>query len=90
MKKSYEVVLNNLKNEDKSWLFGKESKIVVNSLKYSTNSKKFILDCKLLIKDPQLLVESYPDGIIYLAQESWKIMGFEQDLDVISTLELID
>ncbi len=42
------------------------------------------------MKDINLLEDSFPDGIVYLALESWKIMGFNQELDVISTVDLIN
>ena len=57
MKKAFEVLVNNLKKDEKNLLFGENSKIVVNNLRYSTNSKKFFLDCKVLVKDPELLKE---------------------------------
>lgn len=90
MKKSFEKVINNLNNYEKKLLFGEGCEIVVNNIKYSTNTKKFVLDCKLLVKDINLLEDSFPDGIVYLALESWKIMGFNQELDVISTVDLIN
>jgi hypothetical protein len=90
VKKSFEKVINNFNNEEKNLLFGSDCKIVVNYLKYSTNSKKFVLDCKLLIKNPELLDNTFPEGVIYLANESWKIMGFNQDLDVIVTTDLLN
>ena len=89
MKKSFEKVINNLNNYEKKLLFGEGCEIVVNNIKYSTNTKKFVLDCKLLVKDINLLEGSFPDGIVYLALESWKIMGFNQELDVISSVDLV-
>lgn len=90
MKKSFEKIINNFNNEEKKLLFGEDCKIVVNHIKYSTNTKKFVLDCKLLIGDINLLEGSFPDGVIYLALESWKIMGFNQELNVISSVDLLD
>lgn len=90
MKKSFEKVINNFSSDEKKLLFGEDCRIVVNNLKYSTNTKKFVLDCSLLVKDINPVIESYPAGIYYLASESWKIMGFQQDLDIITSLDLLD
>ena len=76
--------------DEKNLLFGENSKIVVNNLRYSTNSKKFFLDCKVLVKDPELLKEAYPDGLNYLIEKSWSMMGFEQQLDIISSFDVFD
>lgn len=90
MKKAFEVLINNLKKEEKNLLFGEGSKIVVNNLRYSTNTKKFFLDCKILVNNPELLNESYPDGLNYLIEKSWSMMGFEQQLDIISSFDVFD
>ena len=90
MKKAFEILINNLKKDEKNLLFGENSKIVVNNLRYSTNSKKFFLDCKVLVKDPELLKEAYPDGLNYLIEKSWSMMGFEQQLDIISSFDVFD
>jgi hypothetical protein len=90
MKKSFEKVINNFNNQEKKLLFGEDCRILVNNIKYSTNTKRFILDCKLFIKDVELLKDAFPDGVVYLANESWKLMGFSQELDVISSVDLIN
>jgi hypothetical protein len=89
MKRSFEKVINQLNEPEKILLFGEDSKIKVNYIFYSTNKKKYVIDCKLFLNDPKLLTNAYPDGLYYLISDSWKFMGFNEGVEVISAVDLL-
>jgi hypothetical protein len=88
MKKAFEFFINNILRNDLDLLFGVDSIIVVNFIRYSTNNKSFTVDCKLLTTDPELCKESFPDGMNHLVIESWKYMGYSENINLTSTIDL--
>ena len=48
-----------------------------------------MIDCKLFLNDPKLLTNAYPDGLYYLISDSWKFMGFNEGVEVISAVDLL-
>ena len=89
MKRSFEKVINKLNEPEKALLFGEDSKIKINNIFYSTNKKKYVIDCKLFLNNPKLLTNAYPDGLYYLISDSWKFMGFNEGVEVISAVDLL-
>jgi hypothetical protein len=89
MKKCLEVLLNKVFKKDLELLFGDGSRVTVNYVKYSTNNGTFIIDCKLFIQDIELSSEVYPDGLIMLAEESWKYMGFTQEISIVHSIDVL-
>ena len=88
MKKSFESLINNLSKDELELLFGVGSKIIINSIKYSTNNKCFTIDCKLLTTNPELCIDTFPDGLNHLALESWEYVGYNEKINLLSTLDL--
>jgi hypothetical protein len=88
MKKCFEFFINHILRNEIDLLFGTDSVIVVNFIKYSTNNKSFTIDCKLLTTDPELCKESFPDGMNLLVMESWKYMGYKENINLTSTIDL--
>ena len=88
MKKCFEFFINNMLRNDIDPLFGVDSVIVVNFIKYSTNNKSFTIDCKLLTTDPDTCLETYPVGLDLLVTESWKWMGISEKINLTSTIDL--
>ena len=88
MKKAFEFFINNVLRDDLDLLFGIDSTIVVNFIRYSTNNKCFTVDCKLLTTDPELCKESFPDGLNHLVIESWKYMGRKENINLTSSIDL--
>lgn len=89
MKKCLEVLLNKIFKKDLELLFGNGSIIHVNSCKYSTNNLTFVIDCKILVSDVKLTEKVYPDGLIILVEDSWKYMGFDEKISVITSIDLL-
>jgi hypothetical protein len=88
MKKAFEYFLNKLLKREIDLLFGVDSTIVVNYIKYSTNNKSLIIDCKLLTTDPQMCIETYPVGLESLVLESWNWVGYEEKIILTHSIDL--
>jgi len=88
MKKAFEYFLNKLLKREIDLLFGENSTIVVNYIKYSTNNKSLTIDCKLLTTDPEMCVETYPVGLESLVLESWGWMGYQENIVLTHTIDL--
>jgi hypothetical protein len=88
MKKCFEFFINHILRNEIDLLFGTDSVIVVNFIKYSTNNKSFTIDCKLLTTDPELCKESFPDGMNLLVIEGWKYMGYKENINLTSSIDL--
>jgi hypothetical protein len=88
MKKAFEYFLNKLLKREIDLLFGADSTIVVNYIKYSTNNKSLTIDCKLLTTDPEMCVETYPVGLESLVLESWGWMGYQENIVLTHSIDL--
>ena len=88
MKKAFEYYLNKLLKKEIDQLFGEDSTIVVNYIKYSTNTKGLTIDCKLLTTDPEICQQTYPVGLECLVMEIWKFMGYNENIALTHTIDL--
>jgi len=88
MKKAFEYFLNKLLKREIDLLFGEDSTIVVNYIKYSTNNKSLTIDCKLLTTDPEMCIETYPLGLESLVMESWNWMGYQENITLTHSIDL--
>lgn len=88
MKKAFEYFLNKLLKKEIDLLFGVDSAIVVNYIKYSTNNKSLTIDCKLLTTDPEMCIETYPLGLESLVMESWNWMGYQENITLTHSIDL--
>ena len=88
MKRCIEILLNKVFNQDLELLFGKGSYVIVNYCKYSTNNLSFVVDCKVLVSDIDLSKDVYPDGLTLLVEESWKFIGFNEKISVITSIDI--
>jgi hypothetical protein len=88
MKKAFEYFLNKLLKREIDLLFGENSTIVVNYIKYSTNNKSLTIDCKLLTTDPEMCIETYPLGLESLVMESWNWMGYQENITLTHSIDL--
>ena len=88
MKKTFEFFLNKMLKKEIDQLFGTDSTIVVNFIKYSTNNKSLTIDCKLLTTDPEICVETYPVGLELLVINSWNWMGCKENINLTHSIDL--
>jgi hypothetical protein len=71
-------------------LFGNNSKVVVKTFNYSTNKKSYVVHCNLLVDEPTNdLYTTYPNGLEFLIDWCWKIIGMTENLIKITSIELL-
>jgi hypothetical protein len=90
MKKALELLLNKVFKKDLEVLYGEGCYVIINKIHFSEYQKKYMIDCKLMIpKDNVLeeLNETYPDGLNYLMNESWKFMVIPENTQLMSTID---
>lgn len=56
-------------------LYGQNSEVEINEVRYITNTKEYLIDCTLKVSDINLFMESQTDGLKFLFEESWKYTG---------------
>jgi hypothetical protein len=84
-----EILLNKVFKSDLELLFGKGSYVIINYCKYSTNNLSFVIDCKVLVSDIELSKDVYPSGLILLVEESWKYVGYDFKISVITSIDIV-
>jgi uncharacterized protein YeeX (DUF496 family) len=66
MKTCLSVLLNYVFSKDLEALYGKDSYIIINHVKFCTVNKHYLIDCKLFMTDISLFEESRLDGLNFL------------------------
>lgn len=91
MKTSLSVLLNYVFFKDLEELYGKNSHVLVNEIKFCTVNKNYLIDCKLFISNTSFFEENGFDGLVYLIEESIKWSNFDHDqFTLVATYELLD
>jgi len=89
MKRMLEHLINVIQREDLELMFGKGSKVVVESVTYSTNTKKIVIHSKVLATDVDDSIDIFPTGLNMLVNEGWKYMGYNEELTLINSLDVL-
>ena len=90
MKTCLSVLLNYVFSKDLEVLYGKNSHVLINNVKFCTVNKHYLIDCKLFLSDSSLFEESGFDGLNYLIGECIKWSSFDHDKFVlVATYDLI-
>ena len=90
MKKALEVLLNKVFKKDLELLYGEGCYVLINRIHFSEYQKKYMIECKLMIPKETVLEElneTYPDGLNYLMNESWKFMVVPENTQLMSTID---
>ena len=90
MKKALEVLLGRVFKKDLELLYGEGCYIIINRVYFSEYQKCYMVDCKLMIpKDNKFddFEMTYPDGLNYLMDESWKFMVVSESTKFVSTVD---
>lgn len=66
-----------------SYLFGDDSQVKINDIKYLTQKKNFLIDVTINVTDVEHSSESYPHGVEYYISESCKVIKFFGDSPII-------
>lgn len=89
MKRCLEVLINKVFKKDLELMFGKNSHVIINYCKYSTNNLSFVVDCKVMVSDIELTKDAYPYGLVFLVEDSWKFVGIDKKVTVITSIDII-
>lgn len=90
MKTCLYILLNYVFYKDLEILYGKNSYVEVNNIKFCTVNKNYLIDCKLFLTDSSLFGETGFDGLTYLLGECIKWSSFDYDkFTLVATYELI-
>ena len=89
MKLMLEHLINKIHKEELELLFGSNSKIVIDSIDYSTNNKSICIHTTLYSNEIEDSIQSFPDGVDYLIQESWKYIGIKENLTIVKKIDII-
>jgi hypothetical protein len=89
MKRMLEHLINVIQKEEMELMFGKGSKIVVESISYSTNAKSYVVHSKVFATEVNDSVDIFPTGLNMLIDEGWKYTGVSNDVTKINTLDVL-
>lgn len=89
MKKCLLILLNSFFKKDLELLYGEGSRVDITEIKMCTTTKKYLINCKLYVTNIELYGEIGNDGIIHLIKESWVYTGFDDNIVVSLSLDLI-
>jgi hypothetical protein len=89
MERFLQLIINKTFKKDLEILFGNGSHVVINRCSYVTGNRGYIIDCKLFVDDVELSVITYPTGLNYLVEESWKFVGSKHGITtILSTIDI--
>lgn len=89
MKRMLEHLINVIQKEDLELMFGAGSKVMIESVIYSTNNKKIVIHTKVIATNIDDSVDIFPTGLNMLVNEGWKYMGYNEELTLVNTLDVI-
>lgn len=92
MKKALEVLLNKIFKQDLEVLYGDGCYVKINEIKFSEYQKLYLIDCVLMINDNCIMEElpdTYPDGLNYLINESWKFICVPEKTKLLTRIDVI-
>jgi hypothetical protein len=89
MRRGLELLINKLYKPDLELLFGKDSRVIINYCRYSTNNLSFVIDCKVLVSDIELSKDVYPDGLVLLVKNSWRFINLGERISVICSIDIL-
>lgn len=89
MRKMLEHLVNVVQKKDLELLFGTNSKIIVESINYSTNKKTYVIHTKILATEIDDSVDVFPEGINILMENGWKFTGIDEKITLVNKLDLL-
>ena len=86
---TFERILNGINKNEIPILFGENSKLVVESIEYSTSNKKFITHIKVVTTNINEGVEAYTSGgVEVLTQKAWDFLSLRFGLVVVGRIDI--
>jgi hypothetical protein len=90
MKKMLESLVNKNLREEKSLLFGSDSHIKIENIKWSTHEKRYVITTKIYVNEIEKSTEAYPEGVNFLITEGLKFIGLEKEPIIINSIDVLD
>ena len=87
-----EILLNKVFKNDLEILYGEGSYVIIKRIYFSEFHKLHIIDCLLMLSDDcptDELHVTYPDGLNYLVNQSWKFIVVPEKTKLLSSIEFI-
>ena len=88
MKKRLQIILKIVLKEHKDILYGSNSEIVVNEIDWIRSKQCHMITVTIYTDNIKESVESHPDGIEFMINTGWPILGKNNKPIVISTLDV--
>lgn len=88
MKRRLELILNNVLKEQKDLLYGDDCRIVVDRLDWSVNKNSYLIGITILVTNIEESIEAHPDGINYLVDCGWPILGRKGKKIIVASLDV--
>jgi hypothetical protein len=89
MKRMLEHLINVIQKEDMELMFGVGSKVVIESVNYSTNAKSYVIHARVFATEIDDSLDVFPTGLNMLIQESWKYTGILENVTNVNSLDVI-
>jgi hypothetical protein len=89
MRKMLEHLINVTQKDEMELMFGKGSKIVIESISYSTNAKSYVIHSKVFATEIDDSVDVFPTGLNMLIDEGWKYSGINNDITKVNILDVL-
>ena len=70
-------------------MFGVGSKVIIESITYSTNAKKYVIHTKVIATNIDDSIDIFPTGLNMLIEESWKYTGVNDKITIVNSLDVI-
>lgn len=88
MKRHLETILNKVLKEQKDLLYGSNSEIVVNNINWVRSKQCHMITITIYTENIEESVESHPDGIEFMVNTGWPILGRDTKPIVMSSLDV--
>jgi hypothetical protein len=88
MKHRLEIILNKVLKNHKDLLYGINSEVVVNDINWVRSKQCHMITITIYTDNIEESVESHPDGINFMMDNGWPILGIKSKPIVMSSLDV--
>jgi len=89
MTRGLEFMVNIIFRDEVKLLFGDGSYINIDSIRYSKHTNVFIINTKVLINDIKTeYTDDWKNKLAYLVSQSWKFLGKQGRITIISSIDV--
>lgn len=88
MKRHLQLILNNVLKEQKDLLYGNDCEIIVDRVEWIRSKNCHMINLTIFATNVDESVDIHPDGINWLIDAGWPILGKNQKPIIVSSLTL--